>query len=283
MEKSKKDMLGPTGNDLQGNNQISKVTNGYGNMQGPTGVVYSASNGSSIGGTSLVDKYEDKKLVLEHILYEIDMFLSLNMIDNSKLNVNEYWENNSLYIAEKISLRNLMDFFHYNNSMYFNDMSCYKIYKIDKSKIESVKSNELAAYSLFENDEFEHCFYDIEAVGYDNPIPYYGRGNLTIKSCVDKTIAHLTDNRFESILNDNYERVLENIEIHTRIVKDITNIISDFISKICVDYGNENLYYIYKKGNHSINLAYKDLTEELGNVHIKGKLDKIKQKLAFFK
>lgn len=237
--------MGPTG---------STITNGTMNV-GPTGV-------TSPADSSRVP--QEKKLVLEHVLYEMHMFLwtsgELNKLLACQLYPSHLYD--AMYIAHKCSMRNLLEFFSSENKENSNtDIYFGKFYKIEKSKesdIENFNDEQLNSHKMFQNDHFDKFFPDIDGRQY-----FKVSNKFTIKSIVNKTISHLTDKRFDWG-SENYEEVINSPTVHNRIVHDIKEAIKDFLNCLQNDYGNINLYYIYCTNKCAKN-KYKNLTDELKN------------------
>ena len=230
-------MPGPTGPSVAAN--IARVTT---SMIGSTGNTVNTpiSHPESTGKIQpaqtthlcISPSFEAKKLVLEHILYEFQMYLwtTHNLLNSefSKGNFGHVITNTIIYdinyIAQKISLRNILYFFH-SIAVEDSDIHFKKFYK-------KATTGEAP---LFSNTEFVEHFTDV------CDIPYWGgRTSKSIKQMLNTIIAHLTDTRFNWVNTaENYEYILGKQEIQTEICTNVKSAIKKFLSKIQINDGKD--------------------------------------------
>ena len=217
-------------------------------FMGPTG-------GSSTSKSIQVLKKKER--VLDHVLYEMYMFLWTTKSLKELLKKGIDWENssqyNAYYIAQKCSLRNILEFFSSNHPI-ASDIYFSKIYKMPKADEEIIKGNStLDDYLLFSKKFFDKYFDEVYG------IKYYGQG-VTIKDIVNKTISHLTDKRFDWG-SENFEQIINEKEVNGKIIQDVKSAIQVFLKSMQTYKPSENLYYIYcdKSGGRK----FKNLSDEL--------------------
>ena len=222
-------------------------------FMGPTGVA---------PASKLVHILKNKKRLLDHVLYEMYMFLWTTKSLKELLEKGINWENssqyNAYYIAQKCSLRNILEFFSSSHRCH-SDIYFGKIYKIPNDDVEIINGGgALDSYLLFSKKYFKKYLDKV------NGIKYYGRG-ITITDIVNKTISHLTDKRFDWG-SENLEQIINGKEINKKVIQDIKNVIKIFINSIESCNSNENLYYSYNDGNKR---KSKNLSDELQDNDIK--------------
>lgn len=226
-------------------------------FMGPTGV---------LSASKTISLLNQKERVLDHVLYEMYMFLWTTRKIKELLNDVIDWENspeyNAYYIAQKCSLRNILELFSSTHPKVkgceTSDIYFGKIYKIPNVAEEIINSDgPLDSYRLFPNDFFKQ--YLDEACGRK----YYGTG-ATIKNIVNKTVSHLTDQRFDW-KNENFEQILNEKNVNDKVIRDVKSAIKAFL-KVIQQYYDENLYYVYcdKNGKRKS----KNLSDELKNENI---------------
>lgn len=226
-------------------------------FMGPTG---GASDSKSI------EILKKKERVLDHVLYEMYMFLWTTKNLKELLKTRIDWENssqyNAYYIAQKCTLRNILEFFSSNHPIASDIFFC-KFYKISKTDEKSIGgSDNLNGYLLFSEKCFDKYFDKV----YE--IKYYGKG-ATIKDIVNKTVSHLTDERFDWG-SENFEQIINRKEINTKVIQDVKNAIQEFLKALKLYNDNENLYYVYygEDGKRK----FKNLSDELQEEGIKSLL-----------
>ena len=267
-----------------------RATNLCESMAGPTGsfgatnIVRSTATSNMASADAeksySISNFDNKKFVLDHILYEIHMYLwttkELYKFKTSKNGFKNEIEDetykDAIYIAQKVSLRNLIEFFCYKGRK--ETIICYrKFYHLEKSLEPTIKGSSdttLESYRLFDNDYFDSFFPDIH--GY----PFWDTNNPAIKTFLDTTILHLTDNRLDwgAGINDNFEYILGLKHIQEGIYGCIKFAIKELLEKIKKPITGKNIYYIY--GDEG-NKEHKNVTEELRQKRIIDILDAIKK------
>lgn len=224
-------MAGPTGSCAAANIAGATVTS----MTCPTGntvntpICHPESTGeirpAQTAHLCISHSFEAKKLVLEHILYEFQMYLwtTHNLLNSefSEGNFGHVITNTIIYdinyIAQKISLRNILYFFYNENSNQRNkDIHFKKFFKNTSNRL----------ICLFNDTDFNSCFNNV------CDIPYWNN-NDCITKMLHKIIAHLTDARFDwTHIEANYEYILGKQEIQVGICTNVKSAIKKFLSKI---------------------------------------------------
>ena len=82
-------------------------------------------------------------------------------------------------------------------------------------------------YRLFPDNFFDAYFNEICGR------KYYGKGD-TIKDIVNKTVSHLTDQRFDWG-SENFEQIINGKEVGNKIIQDVKNAIQAFLDHIQLD------------------------------------------------
>lgn len=265
------DISGPTGSFVATKSAGAAVTS----MIGPTGntVNIPTSHTKHTGETPphlcSGHSFEDKKLVLEHILYEFQMYLwtthNLLNSDFSKGNFGHAITNTIIYdinyIAQKTSLRNILYFFQSNN-IKDSDIYFKKFYK-------KTTTGEVL---LFSDTDFVAYFTGV------GDIPYWN-DNKCITNMLHKIIAHLTDARFNWVnIEENYEYILGKQEMQARICANVKDAIKKFLSKIKINDGKD-IIYKYKATDGSG--QFKDIAKELEDKRIQDIITSINQLMTF--
>lgn len=207
-----------------------------------------------------------KERVLDHVLYEMYMFLwstkRLKELLENEPDGKNCLKYNANYIAQKCSLRNILEFFssthprgHKTSDIYFGKI--YKIAKVDEKIIDD-KNIPLEGYRLFSDDFFNR--YLDEVYGRK----YYGT-DTTIKNIVNKTVSHLTDQRFDWG-SENFEQIINEKEVNNKIIQDVKIAIQAFLDHIQLDDSTQNLYYVYYDNDDR---KSKNLSDELNDEDIK--------------
>lgn len=266
-------MTGPTGPFVAANIAMVTVTS----MIGPTGntvntpISHPESTGeiqpAQTAHLCISPSFEAKKLVLEHILYEFQMYLwTTNQLLTSSFSKDNYeykMNYDAIYIAQKISLRNILYFFYNKNSNQRNkDIHFKKFFKNTLNR----------PIHLFNNTDFNSCFNNVCG------IPYWSN-NDCITKMLHKIIAHLTDARFDWIdIEENYEYILGKQEIQTEICTNVKSAIKKFLSKIQINDGKD-IIYKYKATDGSE--KFKDIAKELEDKRIQDIITAINQLMTF--
>lgn len=167
-----------------------------------------------------------KKSFLEHILYEMYMYLWAH--NTVRYSVPDIYIHNAIWISYNISLRNLLYFF-------------------------SMRDN----YKVRQNDILYKNFVFNGKIGKFIKTPTY-----TIEiNCIDKSVAHLTRERFDGINNKNLKNLI--VSSQKKFYPMIRRRITDFIKHLQHD---KDIFY---KG---VNV---DLKDELKTEEIKHLIDQI--------
>ncbi len=234
-------------------------------FMGPTGVTSDSSS---------IQILKQKERVLDHVLYEMYIFLWTTKSLKELFKNGIVWKNspeyNAYYIAQKCSLRNILEFFSSKHPKTSNattsDIYFGKIYKIRKFDEEIISSNDaLDIYRLFPDNFFDTYFN--EACGRK----YYGKGD-TIKDIVNKTVSHLTDKRFDWG-DENFEQIINEREINDKIIQDVKAAIKVFLKNVQSNDNNYSLYYVYEDSGVR---KSKNLSDELREKEIETLLEDIK-------
>ena len=252
-----KSMTGPTGNTVN-------IPTSHTEHTGETHPAWTAH-------LCISPSFEAKKLVLEHILYEFQMYLwtTHNLLNSefSKGNFGHVITNTIIYdinyIAQKTSLRNILYFFH-PIKVEDSDIYIKKFYK----------KTATGETLLFSDTDFVEYFTDV------CDIPYWGgRTSKSIKQMLNTIIAHLTDTRFNWVNTaENYEYILGKQEIQTEICTNVKSAIKKFLSKIQTNDGKD-IIYKYKATDGSE--QFKDIAKELEDKRIQDIITSINQLMTF--
>ena len=256
-------MAGPTGSFVAANTAGTAVTS----IIGPTGNTANTtttSNTEHAGETKPAwssyicnsPRFEDKKLVLEHILYEFHMYLwtTKNLLGsgfskgNFKYEIKNTIIHDIIYIAQKISLRNILYFF-YPKTCKSSDICFTKFFK----------KTVTGETHLFAGTRFGTYFTDVCG------IPYWNTDKC-ITNMLHKIIAHLTDTRINwSDIEENYEYILGKQEIQGGVYTNVKDAVKDFLNAIQENQGKDIIYkYIATDDSRQP----KDIAEELKTTRI---------------